>query len=212
MTVRLTAAALALVLVAGCAKNGDIDETGGIAITRSACPAVAIPASTGDITFFNPAGARTASAIDVTATLTNVRTTCTDQGSDVVANATFDVQARRADGRGAREVVIPYFATVMRGGTTVVAKKVSTVRIVFADGQTRASAQGQGGAVIERAQATLPPDIQRQLTRKRRGGDIEAATDPLSRPEIKAAVAKASFELLVGFQLTEDQLQYNATR
>ena len=212
MTVRLTAAALALALLAGCAKNGDIDETGGIAITRSACPAVAIPASTGDITYFNPAGSRTASAIDVTATLTNVRTTCTDQGSDVVANATFDVQARRADGRGAREVVIPYFATVMRAGTTVVAKKVSTVRIVFADGQTRASAQGQGGAVIERAQATLPPDIQRTLTRKRRGGDIEAATDPLSRPEIKAAVANASFELLVGFQLTEDQLQYNATR
>jgi hypothetical protein len=212
VTVRIAAAAIALSLLAGCAKDGDFDETGGIAITRSACPAVAIPAQTGDVTLFNPANSRTASAIDVTATITNMRVSCADQGSDVVSNATFDVLARRADARGAREVVLPYFATVMRGGTTVVAKRISTVRIVFADGQTRASVQGQGGAVIERAQATLSPDIQKALTRKRKAGEADAAMDPLARPEIKAAVARASFELLIGFQLTSDQLQYNATR
>ena len=108
--------------------------------------------------------------------------------------------------------MFPYFATVMRGGTTVVAKRISTVRIVFPEGQTRASAQGQGGAVIARAEATLPPEILRILTRKRRAGDQDAALDPLARPEVKAAVARASFELLIGFQLTADQLQYNATR
>ncbi len=209
---RVIAAAITLSLLAGCAKDGDFDATGGIAITRSACPAVAIPAETGDITFFNPANSRASTAIDVTASITNMRVTCGDQGADVVSNATFDVLARRTDVRGAREVVIPYFATVMRGGTTVVAKRLSTVRVVFADGQARASSQGQAGAVIERAQATLPPDIQKQLTRKRKAGDAEAATDPLARPEIKAAVARASFELLIGFQLTSDQLQYNATR
>jgi hypothetical protein len=212
VTGRLAAAAIAVSLLAGCAKDGDFDETGGIAITRSACPAVAIPAQTGDITFFNPANSRAANAIDVTASITNMRVNCADQGSDVVSNATFDVLARRADPRGAREVTLPYFATVMRGGTTIVAKRISTVRIVFADGQTRASAQGQGGAVIERSQATLSPDIQRMLTRKRKAGEADAAIDPLARPEIKAAVARASFELLIGFQLTADQLQYNATR
>ena len=31
-------------------------------------------------------------------------------------------------------------------------------------------------------------------------------------PSIKAAVARATFELLIGFQLTEQQLAYNATR
>jgi hypothetical protein len=205
-------AAIALTLLAGCAKDGDIDETGGIAITRSACPAVAVPASTGDITIFNPANSRASTAIDVTASITNMRVACNDQGTDVIANATFDVLARRADPRGAREVVIPYFATVMRAGTTVVAKRIATVRITFPDGQTRASSRAEGGAVIARADATLPPDIQKLLTRKRRAGDAEAATDPLARPEIKAAVARASFELLIGFQLTADQLQYNATR
>ena len=91
-------------------------------------------------------------------------------------------------------------------------KLIASVRIVFPDGQTRATVRGEGGAVIERAQATLPPDIQRQLTRKRKAGQEDAAIDPLSLPDVKAAVARASFELLIGFQLTADQLQYNATR
>ncbi|MEP6784275.1 MAG: hypothetical protein ABI898_00875 [Sphingomonadales bacterium] len=212
MNIRVVAAAVLITALAGCAKDGDIDQTGGIAITRSACPAVAIPASTGDITLFNPATSRASNAIDVTASITNMQVTCNDQGNDVISNATFDVLARRADPRGAREVVLPYFATVMRGGTTIVSKKISSIRIVFPDGQTRASVQGQAGAVIERAQATLPPEIQRELTKKRKAGEEDAAIDPLTRPNIKAAVARASFELLIGFQLTADQLQYNATR
>ena len=40
--------------LAGCARDGDIDSTGGISVTRSACPAIAVPAQTGDVTLFNP--------------------------------------------------------------------------------------------------------------------------------------------------------------
>ncbi len=212
MRARLLVATAVMLALGGCARNGDIDETGGIAITRSACPAVAIPASTGDITLFAPPQSRAAFAIDIEASVTNLRTSCSDQGAEVVSTTNFDVRATRRDPRGSREVVLPYFTTVMRAGNTVVAKRISAVRLVFADGQYRASAQGQGGAVIDRAQATLPEDIQKALTRKRRAGEADAALDPLARPEIKAAVARASFEVLIGFQLTAEQLQYNATR
>jgi hypothetical protein len=34
----------------------------------------------------------------------------------------------------------------------------------------------------------------------------------MADPQVKAAVDRATFELLVGFQLTQDQLAYNATR
>ena len=34
----------------------------------------------------------------------------------------------------------------------------------------------------------------------------------LADPKIKAAINEANFELLVGFQLSDDQLKYNATR
>jgi hypothetical protein len=34
----------------------------------------------------------------------------------------------------------------------------------------------------------------------------------MSDPQVREAVANATFEHLVGFQLTQDQLKYNATR
>jgi hypothetical protein len=58
----------------------------------------------------------------------------------------------------------------------------------------------------------LPEDIQRELTRERRAGERDAAIDPLADPAVRDAVAKATFEQLIGFQITQDQLRYNATR
>ena len=73
-------------------------------------------------------------------------------------------------------------------------------------------ASGTAAAYVDRAAATLPEDIREQITRKREPGDPDAALDPLADPAVRAAVQRATFELLVGFQLTEAQLRYNATR
>ena len=102
--------------------------------------------------------------------------------------------------------------TVVQGGTAVVAKRIGNVTVNFADGQTRGTGRGQASAYVDRAAATLPADIMERITRKRKAGDQDAAIDPLSIPEVRAAVARASFELLVGFQLTQDQLEYNVRR
>jgi hypothetical protein len=210
--VRTLSICLGLLSLAACAKDHDLDETGGIKVTRSACPAVAIPAYTGDITLFDPPASRDARAIDVTATITNVRTTCNDAGANVQATATFDVQARRANASGAREVVLPYFATVMRGGTQIMSKQLGRVAVRFNDGELRASTTGTASASVSRAAATLSDEVEGKLNRKRKAGDADAAIDPMSDPAIRAAVNQASFELLVGFQLSNDQLAYNATR
>lgn len=206
--------ALSAAALAGCRSEGDLVVQQGVGITalRTVCPAVGIPEYTGDVTLFSPADARTADAIDVTAAMTNVRSSCNDTGERVYAEATFDVLAQRRDTRGARTLELPYFSTVVRGGSAVVAKRIGTVTIQFADGQARAVASGRAGAYIDRAEATLPADIRERITRKRKAGEAEAAIDPLSEPDVRAAVARASFELLVGFQLTQDQLAYNATR
>jgi len=42
--------------------------------------------------------------------------------------------------------------------------------------------------------------------------NADAAIDPFAQPDVKAALQRTSFELLVGFNLTQDQLRYNATR
>jgi len=205
------AALIPLSLAACSTPNGEITDT-GITATRSACPAVAIPAATGDITLFNPEGSRDASAIDVVANITNLRSTCDETGDNIVTRITFDVQAQRRDGRGAREVVIPYFVVAVQGGTNVQAKSVSRVGLSFADGALRASTSAQATGQVTRAAVTLPADVREQITRRRKPGDPSAAIDPMADPVVREAVRRASFEMLVGFQLTQDQLAYNATR
>jgi len=209
----VTASTLAAVALAGCARQGELDASGGITAVRSACPTVAVPAGTGDVTLFDPANSREASAVDVTATVTDVKSTCADAGDQIVTDVTFQVQARRTRGtEAARDVVLPFFVTVVRGGSAVVAKRVGRVNVHFDAGQARAAADGRGQAYVSRAAATLPAPIRERLTRRRKAGQEDAAIDPLSQPEVRDAVAAASFEALVGFQLTEEQLRYNAQR
>ena len=98
--------ALLPLILLGCAGDGEVTET-GVIVTRSACPAVAIPAATGDVTLFSPENSRDSSAIDVVAHITNVRSTCGEGAEHIVTNITFDVFARRRAARGPREVVLP---------------------------------------------------------------------------------------------------------
>lgn len=207
--------AIALVAaLSGCAREGELvlDQGVGITAVLSTCPAVGIPDYTGDITAFRSAGNPTFANLDVSATMTNLRSTCDDSGERVYTEATFDVRARRADTSGSRTVTLPYFVTVLQGGSAVVSKRVGEVTLTFADGQERASTTAKAGSFVDRAAASLPEDIRERITRKRRAGDPEAALDPLAAPEVRAAIARTRFEMLIGFQLTEDQLAYNATR
>ena len=204
-------AALIALTLSGCSSEGTLTAQ-GVIVSRTACPAVAIPAATGDITLFDPPASRDAEAIDVVANITNVRSTCSDVGDNITSTVTFDVQARRRDSRGARDVVLPYFAVIVQGGTNIVSKSVSQVGIRFEDGQLRASTSGAATGTVLRSAATLPPEIERQVTRERKPGDADAAVDPMANPEVREAVRRASFEVLVGFQLTQEQLAYNATR
>ena len=209
---KFAAAAAILMALGGCSRKGDLDVSGGVVAVRNSCPTAAIPAMTGDITLFNPAGSTDASAIDVVASMTNLRSTCSEAGDQFYTESTFDVQARRADASAAREVELPYFAVIVRGGNVVTAKRVGQVRVSFAPGEYRASASAKAGSYIDRSVATLPEDVQRKISQQRKAGDADAAVDPFSLPEVKDALQRTSFELLVGFNLTQDQFKYNATR
>jgi len=230
--------ATALTALGGCAKKShDLDESGGVVIRRSSCPAVAVPVNTGDVTLFNPANSRDARAIDLVVNITHLRTQCSDEAvedkaaqgkalrhalrhnrsnvaltGDITTTVNFDVEARRTDPSGARDVVLPYFSTVVQGGKFVVSKRINTVRLHFNDGQLRTSSTGDAGASIDRSAATLPLAVITRVNKKRKSGSDDAAIDPLSDPAVREQISRATFELLIGFQLTNDQLQYNATR
>ncbi len=204
----------AVAALSACSQRGElvIDQGVGIASVLTLCPAVGIPDYTGDITTFRAGEDRTTASLDVSAAMTDLRATCNDTADQVYSEASFTVNARRTDTQGARTVTIPYFVTVLRGGSAVVSKRVGQVTLTFADGQDRAVGTGKVGSFINRADAALPDDIREKITKRRRAGDTEAALDPLADPEVKAAVARTRFEMLVGFQLSEDQLAYNVTR
>ncbi len=210
MKLRL-AALLALTLLSACRSRGDILE-GGVYSVRSACPIPAVPAGTGDITLFNPPASTDSRAIDVTATISDVRAVCQDSGTDVVSTVTFTITALRRDAGPARQVVLPYFNVAMQGGSKVAAKRLGQVVLGFQPGALQTWTRVQATVRVNRAVATLPENVREILTRERKAGDPTAAVDPLSDPGVRAAVANATFEHLVGFQLTMEQLRYNATR
>lgn len=202
---------LVLALLSACRHTGDIAES-GIYAKRSACPILGVPAGTGDITLFDPPGSTDSQAIDVTATITDLRANCQDSGSDVASTATFTVLGLRRDAGPARQVILPYFDVVLQGGSQVAAKRIGQVMLNFPAGNQHASATAQATVRVSRAAATLPANVRSALTRVRKPGEADAAIDPLSDPAVRTAVANATFEQLVGFQMSQDQLRYNATR
>ena len=205
------AALLALTLLGACRSRGDI-VAGGVYSVRSTCPVAGIPAGTGDITLFNPANSTDSRAIDVTAAISDVRTVCQDSGNDVVSTMTFTVTALRRDAGPARQIVLPYFNVAIQGGGRIAAKSVGQAVLGFPTGGLQSWTRVQAVIRVNRAAATLPQNVQQILNRPRRAGEAEAAVDPMSDPAVRSAVASATFEHMVGFQLTQDQLRYNATR
>ncbi|HUG46509.1 MAG TPA: hypothetical protein VMK31_08395 [Sphingomicrobium sp.] len=202
---------IVLVLLTGCSRRGNLEE-GGIYTVRSACPQVVIPAATGDVTLFDPPASSAAAAIDIAAAITNLRENCQDTGSEIISTATFDVVATRRDPSPARRVLLPYFDAVIQAGDRVVAKRIGQVALDFPAGSLRAQTSAQATARISRSAATLSEEVREILTRRRRAGELEAAVDPLADPAVREAVAAASFTQAIGFQLTQEQLRYNATR
>src|SRR3954465_12975789 len=167
--VKLRIAALAaLTMLSSCRHSGDIldaKEGGGVYAVRSDCPIAGVPTGTGDITLFNPQGSTDSRAIDVTATMSDLRTTCQDTGNDVVSTATFTIVGLRRDAGPARQVVLPYFNVALRGGAQVAAKQVVQAVLNFGAGDMHSYTRVQATIRVNRAAATLPANVRAILTR-----------------------------------------------
>ncbi len=130
---------------------------GGITAIRSACPSVAVPTYTGDITLFDPPASTASPAIDVVATLTQRPFRL--RGCDRRYRQHRQLPHRGAPGAAptaARDVNLPYFTTVLRGGATIISKQ---------RGPGHASLQCRGQ---HRASASAP---RARATISARGGD-----------------------------------------
>ena len=140
-------AVVAALALSGCQKNL-------LLVKRSVCPAVAVPNYAGDATLFVPGDTSgDARAIDLTATITDLRGDCVDTPEQLATAVNFKVNARRVNTSGARQVTLPFFATVVQGGNLIVSKQLGSVTLNFADGQGRAEAAGAANARVARSAA-----------------------------------------------------------
>ncbi len=196
---------LGAVVLAGCQRNP-------LVVKRSPCPAVAVPIYANDMTLFYPGTAPDAANVDLMATMTNVRGSCVEGAARLDSNVSYQVVARRSDAGAARQVQLPVFASVVQGGNLLVSKQIASVTVNFAAGAARGIGTGTARASVDRAAASLPAAVQRNLNRKRKARDLDASVDPMADPEVRAALRAASFELLIGFQLNEQQLAFNVTK
>src|SRR3546814_6426067 len=68
---------------------------------------------------------------------------CNEEGEKVYQLASFDVIATRRDAGPARTVTLPYYATVLQGGTAAVATRLGNVAVTFGEGPVRGTGRGQ---------------------------------------------------------------------
>lgn len=196
---------LAALGLAGCNSNP-------LMVKRSPCPAVAIPAHVGSVTRFDPAESRDAGAIALTAQLTDVKGSCLEAPDYLTTDLAFTVTAQRRRAGPAEEVYLPIFVAMAQGGNVLVSKQLTGVTLRFAEGQLRSESQGSARAQVHRSAVTLPPEIQARITRERKPDEPDALVDPLSDPQVRAAVRASSFEVLVGFQLNDSSLAFNVAK
>jgi hypothetical protein len=104
------------------------------------------------------------------------------------------------------------FVALAQGGNVLVSKQLTAVDISFAEGQLRAEARGGGRARVHRSATALAPAVEERLERQRKASDADALTDPMSDPQVRAALRAATFEVLVGFQLDDASLAYNVAK
>lgn len=195
----LAAAVLAL---AGCNQNP-------LKVKRSSCPAVAIPTYTGSVTRFDPPQSRNADAIELTAQITDVSGNCIEGPEFLATDVSFTVSAQRRHAGPAKQVYLPVFVAMAQGGNVLVSKQLTGVMLEFPEGQLRTEVRGGARAEVHRSAVTLPPEVQARITRERKPDEPDALVDPLSDPQVRAAVRASSFEVLVGFQLDDASLAYN---
>ena len=184
-------------------------NTNPLRVERSACPAVAIPVHVGSLTRFDPPQSRNADAIELTAQITDLTSSCTEGAEYLLKDVAFSVTAQRRKAGPAQDVYLPIFVALAQGGNVLVSKQLTGVMLTFSEGSLRAEARGGARAEVHRSAVTLPPEIQARITRERRADDPDALIDPLADPQVRAAVRAASFEVLVGFQMDDASLAYN---
>ncbi|MCH8685426.1 hypothetical protein [Pedomonas mirosovicensis] len=184
-------------LLAGCANNP-------LEVTRTLCPATAVPKYAGTLTFFSPPSSRTADSVVANASIFGLENHCVESSPKVTSNLRFTIGAQRPNAAAAQTITVPYFVAVVKEGKEIVSKQVYEATLTFQPGDVRAESVQTVQAAIDREEALklIGPDPSKK---KRKRGEPRQPEDLF----FDAKPKDSGFEVLVGFQLTDEQAHYN---
>lgn len=189
-------------LLAGCSSNP-------LQVTRTLCPATAVPQHAGTLTFFSPPSSRTADSVVASANIFNLQNQCNEGGEKVTSNLRFSIGAQRPNAAAEQTITVPYFVAVVKEGETLLSKQIYEATLTFAAGDVRAESVQTVQAAVDRAEALAAagpaPGSEKK---KRKRGEMAEPEDLFFDAKPKAS----GFEILVGFQLTDAQVHYNITQ
>jgi hypothetical protein len=191
---RLAVISLAVLALGGCAS------TNPLLVTRTSCPAVAIVKYANALTSFRAGAGMDQSDVDFTAQISNVSVNCRNGQGDTAAqtDVSFDIGVQRGNADAASQAMLPYFVSVIQDGTTILSKTTYLAQIDFASKSGRTSSRQTFKASTPGV--PLPP------VQKKKRGDSDVLLDPDS------ASKAAKYEILIGFQLTDDQALFNISK
>ena len=189
-------------LLAGCSSNP-------LQVTRTLCPATAVPQHAGTLTFFSPPSSRTADSVVASANIFNLQNQCNEGGEKVTSNLRFTIGAQRPNAAAEQTITVPYFVAVGKEGQTLPSQQIYEATLTFAAGDVRAESVQTVQAAVDRAEALAAagpaPGSEKK---KRKRGEMAEPEDLFFDAKPKAS----GFEILVGFQLTDAQVHYNITQ
>lgn len=200
MSIRVSArSALALAALASLALAGCGTKTEKYQTAIRDCPTISILGNTGTVTRFDgrdPSKDPYAFRSDIS----GLRIKCDRERTRVDVDLSFLEVASRNDGVTQSTVDFPFFMAVLYRGQ-MIDKKVYTSSFSFGPDEKRK-------AVVESLSTTLhfagssPSAKEQEKLRKKRRRD-PAADGPRIDPQL------ADYEILIGFQLSKDELEYN---
>lgn len=190
---RFISLAVVAAMLAGCSSNP-------LQITRSICPAAAVARNVSDLTQFSPPTSRDADAITLTATFSDMAVKCSEKGSRIFSDLSVTIAGQRASAAGDQTISVPYFVAVVKGGQTLLSKQLYSANLDFKAGQVRAHTT-----------QTVRADISRSAAIDALGPAPKASKDA-SDPFVETVQKASPFEMVIGFQLTDDQIIYNARK
>jgi hypothetical protein len=191
--IRLILPVFASLALAGCGSGNPLE------VTRTSCPAVAVVKYANSYTQFAPGSNFSSRGIEMTAQMGDVSISCKESAGKIsVSNISFEMSAARASATTASDVNVPYFVTIIQDGTTILSKQVYGAPLKFTEGALRTEVRQAFSASTPYVPLPAAPD------RKKKKQFEEFAED--SRPK------SAKYEIMLGFQLTDEQATYNVQR